>query len=100
MVVTKLTKEKLQTILATRLRLVDPRFLLEKVGGRWVGNVVSPSFEYKRDHERQRLIWDALEGELGVDAVRLVGMLLAYTPQEWELDADETPAAKKSKKAG
>jgi len=98
-VTTRLTREKLERILTKRLALENPRFFLEKVGARWVGNVVSPSFKGKRDHERQNLIWDALEGELGAESARLVGMLLAYSPDEWELDEPQTPTTKK-KKAG
>ena len=69
-------------------------------GGRFVGDIVSGSFKGKRDHERQKLIWDALDAELGAESVRLVGMLLAYTPQEWEPGEDDRVVTKKAKKAG
>src|SRR5438552_18378006 len=97
----KLTNHELQEILQTRLRLKDPFFQLEKAGSRISGNIVSPSFKGKRDHERQKLIWDALTDELGDEAMKMVGMLLAFTPDEWNLgieNADATPA--KTKKAG
>ena len=95
-----LTKEKIRTILTRRLALDDPQFYLEKVGDRIVGDIVSPSFRGKRDHERQNLIWDVLEEEWGAEADRSVGMLLAYTPQEWELGQVDKPVPKKKKKAG
>jgi stress-induced morphogen len=97
---TKLTKAQLEKILTSRLNLKSPEYLLTKVGGRLVGNIVSPSFKGKRDHERQEMIWDALETELGAGAPRLVGMLLAYTPEEWNLGAEPTSISKRAKKAG
>jgi acid stress-induced BolA-like protein IbaG/YrbA len=96
----KLTKEKLEQVLTNRLLLESPVFLLEKAGGRLVGDVISPTFKAKRDHERQKLIWDALDAELGAESVRLVGMLLAYTPAEWNLGANEKPEGRKRSKAG
>ena len=97
---TRLTKDRLEEILRRRLRLRDVKFLLERAGDRFVGDIISPKFEGMRDHQRQSLIWDALEAELGADAPRLVGMILAYSPKEWNLGADEAPAAKKTKRAG
>jgi hypothetical protein len=44
------------------------------------------------------MIWDAFEAELGAGSVLQVGMLLAYTPDEWNLGDEEKPV--KSKKAG
>ncbi len=96
---TKLTKKKLEAILTRRLCLVDPEFRLEKASERLIGNVISLTFKGKRDHERQKMIWDALEAEFGEESVLLVGMLLAYTPDEWNLDADQK-SAPKAKKAG
>jgi acid stress-induced BolA-like protein IbaG/YrbA len=83
----KLTKDKLKQILTNQLKLEEPEFRLEKAGSRLVGNVISATFKGKRDHERQRMIWDALTAELGPEAVLRVGMLLAFTPDEWNLDA-------------
>ena len=34
------------------------------------------------------MIWDALERALGPESVKLVGMILAYTPDEWYVDDD------------
>jgi acid stress-induced BolA-like protein IbaG/YrbA len=83
--------------LSDRLRLKDPEFMLEKVGTRLVGNIVSTSFKGKSDLERQKMIWDALEDEFGPDSVRVVGMLLAYTPEEWNFGAQELPKRKPGK---
>jgi acid stress-induced BolA-like protein IbaG/YrbA len=74
----------LKEILTRRLRLKEPRFQLQG-RGRVSGSVISSTFAGKRDHERQQMIWDALEKELGPAAVKQVGMLLAYTAGEWEL---------------
>ena len=93
-----LTKNKLMGILTGRLSLEDPEYFLEKAGRRLVGDIVSPTFMGMDDHERQKTIWDALEAELGPDAFRLVGMLLAYTPEEWHLGEDDTATTGKSKK--
>jgi acid stress-induced BolA-like protein IbaG/YrbA len=92
-----LTKTRLRSILSRRLRLEDPRFIIETAGGRLVGDVISPSFAGKRDRERQEMIWDALRAELGDDARKQVGMFLAFTPDEWNLDQNDKPAEKKRK---
>ena len=96
----RITKDKLESILTKRLSLKDPQFILERVGTRLVGNVVSPSFKGKTDHQRLEMIWDALEAELGPHFSLLVGMLLAYTPEEWNIDADEKGTTRKRKKVG
>jgi acid stress-induced BolA-like protein IbaG/YrbA len=96
----KLTKGKLEKLLAQKLGLKSPEFRLENAGGRLVGDIISPSFKGKRDHERQELIWNALESEFGAESVQLVGMLLAFTPDEWNLSDDILSAIKKNKKAG
>jgi acid stress-induced BolA-like protein IbaG/YrbA len=96
----KLTKDKLAEILVRRLGLQQPIFHLEKSGGRLVGDIISPSFKGRGDEERQTLIWDALASEFGAESVRLVGILLAYTPDEWNLNDDGIPQARKGKKAG
>ena len=96
----KLTKDKLESVLSKRLSLKDPQYFLEKVGGRLVGDVISTTFRGKRDHRRQEMIWDALEAEFGPEAVKLVGMLLAYTPGEWDPNADDEGTPTKRKKVG
>lgn len=95
----QVTKQQVQQILTDGLKLASPEFMLEKAGGRLSGNVISASFKGKRDHERQRMIWDALDAALGAESARGVGLLLAYTPAEWEMGSGDTPAAGK-KKAG
>ena len=96
----RLTRAKLQTILTRRLGLRDPVFNIEKIGGRLIGDIISSTFKGQRDHERQKLIWDALDAEFGNNWASQVGMLLAYTPAEWDLGADDDRAGKISKKAG
>jgi acid stress-induced BolA-like protein IbaG/YrbA len=96
----KLTKEKLEKLLTRKLGLAAPEFHLEKAGVRLVGNIISQSFKGKPDHKRQELIWNALESEFGAESVRLVGMLLAFTPDEWNLSDDILSAVKKNRKAG
>ena len=92
----KVTKKELEDVLTRRLRLAEPEFRLEKSGSKISGSVISSTFRGKRDHERQDLIWDALEAEFGVESPRMVGMLLAYTPDEWNLGSESG----KAKKAG
>jgi acid stress-induced BolA-like protein IbaG/YrbA len=77
-----------QGVLTRELALRNPEFRLEFYGGRISGSIVSSSFKGKRDHQRQDMIWDALERVFGQDAVKKVGMLLAYTPQEWNIDGE------------
>ena len=76
--------EKLKEILTRRLRLKAAVFNLEG-RARISGSIISQSFAGKGDSERQKLLWDALDEELGADSTKEVGMLLAYTPDEWEL---------------
>ena len=79
-----MSHDKLKEILTRRLKLKDPHFRLEG-RGRVSGSVVSATFTGKGDSERQKMIWDALDKEFGSSSVKDVGMLLAYTPDEWEL---------------
>ena|SRR2546421_9348193 len=86
-----MSKEKLRSVLTRRLKLTQPRFAIRKAG-RWLnGSVVSDTFKGKTDLERQRMIWDALDAELGTEAARAsVGMLLAYTGDEWDVPLEVT----------
>ncbi len=82
-----MTHERLKEILTRRLRLRDPQFSLHGMG-RISGRVVSATFAGKGDSDRQQMIWDALDAELGPASVREVGMLLAYAPDEWNLQLE------------
>ncbi len=95
-----ITKSKLQDVLTTHMRLKDPEFLLERVGNRLVGNIISVTFRGKRDHQRQNMIWDAVEAGFGAEGLKKVGMLLAYTPEEWNVDTEDQAAPRRKKKAG
>jgi acid stress-induced BolA-like protein IbaG/YrbA len=98
--ITKLSKKRLVEILNRRLGLKDPVYLLEKAGQRWVGDIISPSFKGRGDFARQTMIHDALEAELDVKVPTVIGMLLCYTPDEWNLGSDTALPPKKKKKAG
>ena len=77
---------QLQELLMRQLKLKRAQFVLKKDGPYINGSIVSESFKAKGDRERQRAIWDALTAELGDEATKTVGMIIAYTPAEWELD--------------
>lgn len=83
-----LSKTRLQEILTRRLRLKAPGFRLEWSGAWWIGSIISETFRGKGDLQRVRMIRRALEAELGTAADRAVGMLLAYTPDEWDIDLE------------
>jgi acid stress-induced BolA-like protein IbaG/YrbA len=83
-----LSRRKLEDVLKTDLMLQEPRFDLEKAGGKLSGSVISPTFKGKGDLERQQMMWDALDKEFGADSVQLVGTLLAYTPEEWDVELE------------
>ncbi len=86
-----MSHEKLKEILTRRLKLKSPQFRLEG-RGRVSGRLVSPTFAGKKAHQRQQMIWDALDDELGPASVKEVGMLLAYAPDEWNLQLEGTVA--------
>ena len=92
-----LSKRRFEEILRTGLRLKDPTFRLERAGVKLLGSVVSPTFRRKDDLKRQQMIWDTLDAALGAESVKLVSMILAYTPEEWDFgnaDADVPAKAK------
>jgi acid stress-induced BolA-like protein IbaG/YrbA len=80
-----MTKKNLESVLAKRLKLDRPHFRLEKHGRKWSGSIISPSFRGANDLKRQREIWNALNDAFGPESTHKVGMLLAYTPEEWDL---------------
>jgi acid stress-induced BolA-like protein IbaG/YrbA len=79
-------KMKLQQLLSQNLALHQPVFILEKIGSKLAGSIISDTFRGKSDRLRQKMIWDALDAELGPAATIQVGTLLAYTPDEWNVD--------------
>lgn len=79
-----MSKTKLTEILTRRLRLKRPRFVL-RTDGRWYyGNVISDTFKGKTNFQRQRMIHDALEAEVGPRSLHRVAGVLAYTDDEWD----------------
>ena len=81
-----MSKLKLQQLLSHHLALEQPEYKLEKIGTKLAGSIISPSFRGKSDRQRQKMIWDALDSELGTSSVNQVGTLLAYTPEEWDVE--------------
>ena len=79
---------EVQSALVRKLHLESPRFDMEAVGTKVSGSVISSSFRGMRDSERQERIWDALQEEFGTQSVQRVGTLLAFTPDEWDIDGD------------
>jgi acid stress-induced BolA-like protein IbaG/YrbA len=96
----KLTKTQLEEVLKRRLKLRAPKFVLEKIGSKLSGSIIDDKFIGSGDLERQRAIWDALEGEFKADAVQLVGTVLAYTNEEWDTPLQGNTKRRISKKAG
>src|SRR4051794_30835977 len=85
----RLTQAAVREALEKGLRLREPEFRLETYMGRVNGSVISQTFKGKGDHRRVVMVRDALEKVLGVEGERKVGMILAYTPDEWYIGSDE-----------
>ncbi len=83
-----MTQKKLKKILSQRLKLKDPEFFLERILNKLSGSVVSITFKGKSDQQRLKMVWDALEDELGPEAVQQIGTLLLYSPDEWNMDLE------------
>jgi acid stress-induced BolA-like protein IbaG/YrbA len=81
-----MSKMKLQQMLKKNLRLKGAVFEIEKIGTKLAGSIISETFRGKSDRLRQKMIWGALDTELGAASVREVGTLLAYTPEEWNMN--------------
>jgi acid stress-induced BolA-like protein IbaG/YrbA len=94
-----LSKARVREILTTELRLREPRFVLQKMGSRVSGHVISQTFRGKGDFQRQQIIRKALDKAVGEDSFNLVGTLLAYTPEEWDIDL-AVPSGGRRAKAG
>ncbi len=86
------SKKRLEGLLTKELKLADASFRLQRNGSRWSGSIISRSFRGRDDLKRQRQIWDALENAFGEDSRQVVGMLFAYTPDEWDMDLEGLPA--------
>lgn len=93
----KVTQTNVRKVLSEQLRLIEPQFHLETDGRRIIGTIISPTFKGKRDHQRQDMIRAALDEAFGTDGSKRIGMLLAFTPDEWNLDADSLPAPRRRK---
>lgn len=83
----KLSRAKLENLIRQDLDLASPRFFLHSDGGRISGSIVSSTFKGMKELPRQNLLWDYLDRTFGVEAPNLIGVLFAYTPEEWEPDA-------------
>jgi len=81
-----MSKVKLQQLLSQSLGLRQPVFKLEKIGSKLAGSIISETFKGIPDRVRQKMIWDALDDKLGAESVMEVGTLLAYTPDEWNIE--------------
>ena len=89
-----LSKRQLEDALTKQLNLNAAEFVLEKVGKKWSGNIISSTFSGRKDLKRQQMIWDALDAEFGAESVHWVGTLLAYTPDEWDVNLEAVPTAR------
>jgi acid stress-induced BolA-like protein IbaG/YrbA len=90
------SKKRLEELLTKELNLSEAEFRLRRHGTRWSGSIISPSFRGRDDLKRQRQIWDALEQALGGASRQLVGMLFAYTPDEWNIDLEGSPSPRRN----
>ena len=95
----RITAKNVQQVLSRRLKLKRPSFKLERMGRRINGRVIDSAFRRMDDLKRQNKIMDALEAEFGPSAIQLVGMILAYTPEEWDLPL-EGKIKPRTRKAG
>lgn len=95
----RITAKKVQQVLSRRLKLKRPTFKLERLGPRISGLVIDTAFRRMDDLQRQNRIVDALEAEFGAASLQLVGMILAYTPEEWDLPL-EGKMKHRTRKAG
>lgn len=81
----RLTQSHLKDVLTRELKLERPEFHLLSGHGRVSGWVVDSRFRGKDSGRRQRMIREALERALAPRVVEAVGIVLALTPDEWEL---------------
>jgi acid stress-induced BolA-like protein IbaG/YrbA len=98
-----LTKNKLERVMTSGLHLDDVRYEWVESYGRISGHVISPAFRGVEYRERQRRMWDALEAGLEAESLDRMGILLAFTPEEWDFstgDVEDAPPKRKRKTAG
>jgi acid stress-induced BolA-like protein IbaG/YrbA len=88
-----MSKVKLQQLFTRRLRLTQPEFRLERIGTKLAGSIISATFKGKSARQRQKMIWDALDAELGDESVHEVGTILTYSPEEWNIDLPDAASA-------
>ena len=81
-----MSKVKRQQMLTQQLASDHPIFKLKKIGAKVAGSIISSTFRGKSDRVRQKMIWSALDAEMGTSSVNEVGTLLAYTPDEWDVE--------------
>ena len=93
-----MSKIKVKRLLTRRLGLASPRFVLEHVGDMVMGSVISETFTGSDDFARQQSIRSALRDELNPASLRQVGMILAYTPEEWDFDVPSRAPNGRSRK--
>jgi hypothetical protein len=91
-----MTPKQVERVLTTRLSLKEPEFRLVRQGPFVNGSIISRTFHRMVDRERLDMIWKALEAEWGAKAKGIVGMILAYSPLEW--NAEESVPAPASNK--
>jgi hypothetical protein len=80
-----LTNKKLKEVLKQELHARDAEFHLQRWDNRASGRIISRVFKGMGDSDRQSAILDALERRFGPDGYKLIGMLLAFTPDEWNM---------------
>jgi acid stress-induced BolA-like protein IbaG/YrbA len=90
----QVTRAAIERLLSERLRLREPHFQFSKSGPRISGSIVSSTFRRKTDHQRQHMILQALESAFGPNVFQRVGMLFAFTPDEWEFALQDAAEAR------
>ena len=97
----RLTPARVVRILKNRLALRDAQFMFETArGGNVFGDIVSPSFRGMRSRQRLDMLRRVLREELTPEEQQQVGMIITYTPEEWNIDdlILGLPIPKKTKK--
>lgn len=98
-----LTKNTLERILTSSLRSEDVRYEWREGYGRISGHVITSVFQGMDYRERYKRVYDALKAELNDEALDQIGIILTFTPLEWEGstgDIEDVPPKRKRKTAG